>query len=181
MKNSFDYFKTLKEMSRCVYDSFSSLPDGSQENKIDVRFLGLRWEISSNLIDEFVAPVERNDIYNLLRCVDSEMWQIGKIQRITHNFTSPQKEDILSLFSLQADLMGRLSELKLYHKYINEVKSCSNNVYKTKIDLCKKINLSFESNSKPLLKYVYYSYHLELVELIGQTFSSIENVLVNNT
>lgn len=168
-------------MSQCVCDNYIALSRGADNNFNTVKFPGLRWELSRKLVDEFVAPIERNDIYNLCCCLDKEMWQIGKIQRISHKFYPPEKQQFISLLSTQTKLMAEICDLKHYSLYLEEIKSCRNNIRDLKIQLLKAINSSLQNNSKALLSYVYMSYNLEFAELIGNTFTETEGVILNNT
>lgn len=166
-------------MSDCVCDAYFSLCKKT-DNKNEVVFPGLKWELSQKLIDEFVAPLERNDIYNLCRCLDNELWQLGKIYRIASNFTIPEEKPVSDLLMLQTQLIGNLFNVKQYCKYLDNINSCNSSARQIKIRICKSISLAFEDNSKALLKYVYLSHHLEFVELVCDTLSEIECVMLNN-
>ena len=78
MKKSYDYFKTLKDLSVIVSESFSGMSDSKTINKNYLCFSAMRNELSENLIDEFVAPIERDDIYNLSFCLFEEFNSVIK-------------------------------------------------------------------------------------------------------
>ena len=79
MKKSYDYFKTLKELSYCVYTVYIKAVTNGDFKKTLIKFSGLKNELSDNLIDDFVTPLERGDIYNLSFCMNKELWQIDEL------------------------------------------------------------------------------------------------------
>ena len=54
MKKSYDYFKTLKDLSVIVSESFADMRDSKAINKNYLCFSAIRNELSEKLIDEFV-------------------------------------------------------------------------------------------------------------------------------
>mgnify|MGYP006974441409 CR=1 FL=1 len=76
LKKSLDYFKTLKELSNMLFEAYKFYCDSKALNKEYLCFSALKNELSENLINEFVAPIERNDIYKLSFCLSEELWQV---------------------------------------------------------------------------------------------------------
>ena len=79
MGKSYDYFKTLKDLSSCVGDAYCSVVSGKDFRKETIKFEGSKAELSERLMNEFVAPIERNDIYRLSFCLSEELAQIAQI------------------------------------------------------------------------------------------------------
>ena len=183
LKKSLDYFKTLKEMSVSVEEAYSSMITTNEFNSELIRFSGLKWELSNNLVNEFVVPIERNDIYNLSYCLNEEMYYISKLNNILHLidysaflFTDSFKNAFNNqtrVFQLFCNISGYEKTLK----YINESKAMLNGL-NTSVILSVKSSL--KSSTQPLLKYTAVSCFLELFKSVEKTVFEVERVIINN-
>ena len=160
MKKSYDYFKTLKEMSVTVGDAYKNMVTTNEFNKETICFSGLKWELTDNLFNEFVAPIERNDIYHLTVCLSEELFCVSKLNNIIQlvNIDGFAFVDSIStVFLKQNVILKILSDSKSYEKIfgqINETKAILNGV-NTSIVLAIKNCL--KCTEQPLLKYAVIS------------------------
>lgn len=183
MKKSIDYFKTLKEMSLSVGNAYSSMIMTNEFNGELVRFSGLKWELSNNLVNEFVAPIERNDIYNLSYCLNEEFYYISKLNNILQLIDYSSFvfiESFTNAFNKQNcifQLFCKSSDHPKVLKYINESKAVLNGL-NTSIILSVKSSL--KATEKPLLQYTAVSCFLELFKSVEKTVFEVERVIINN-
>lgn len=183
MKKSFDYFKTLKEMSVAVGCAYKNMVTTNEFNKETIVFSGLKWELSSNLFNEFVAPIERNDIYSLSSCLCEELYFISKLNNIitlidVRKFTFV--ESICNIFQKQNEVFALLADSKNNEKtlkLINETRATLNGI-NSSVVLCVKSCL--KSAEQPLLKYAVVSGFFDIYKSIDETFSEIQRVVINN-
>ena len=183
MKKSFDYFKTLKEMSVTIGDAYKNMVTTNEFNKETIRFSGLKWELSHNLFNEFVAPVERNDIYHMAGCLSEELYYISKLSNIItladiRGFSFV--ESISSIFDKQSYVFRLLSDSKNYEKIfsqIGETKAVLNGV-NTSIVL--SIKNCLKSAEQPLLKYAIISGFYDIYKATDETFGELQRVVINN-
>ncbi len=183
MKKSFDYFKTLKEMSEAVGDAYSSVLGQNEFNKELIRFSGLKFELSDNLVNEFVAPIERNDIYNLSYMLNEEMYYINKLNNILllldTSFSFAQSFE--NGFNKQNRVFDMLFDSKNYEKilkYINESRAFLNGLNTSIILSFKK---TLRCADRPLLYYTAVSCFSELFKSVEKTFYEVERVIINNS
>ena len=183
MKKSYDYFKTLKEMSGAIGCAFKNMVRTNEFNAELIRFSGLKWELSNNLFNEFVAPIERNDIYNLSHCLSNEMYFISKLNNVVALVDIKEFsfiESVCSAFDMQNNVIDCFSDLKnptRTLKYINETKATLNGV-NTSIVL--SIKNCLKSTEQPLLKYAVISGFFDIYKSIDETFSEIQRAVINN-
>ena len=183
MKKSFDYFKTLKEMSVAVGYSYSKMIKAEEFNKEIIQFSGLKWELSNNLFNEFVAPIERNDIYNLSDCLNDELYYITKLNNIIGLVNMKEFsfiESITSMFNKQNSVFQGLCDVRNFEnifKTINENKATLNGV-NTSIVLTVKNCL--KKSEQPLLKYSVITGFFDLYKSMEKTFSEIQRVIINS-
>ncbi len=183
MKKSFDYFKTLKEMSLTVGDAYKNMVRTNEFNNEVIKFSGLKWELSNNLFNEFVAPIERNDIYNLACCLSEELYYISKLNNIitlvdVNMFTFV--ESICSVLHKQNLIFDLFSCAKTFEKtlkIINETKATLNGV-NTSVVL--SIKNCIKTTEQPLLKYAVASGFFDIYKSIDKTFSEVQRVVINN-
>ncbi len=183
MKRSFDYFKTLKEMSLTVGDAYKNMLRSNEFNNEVIKFSGLKWELSNNLLNEFVAPIVRNDIYNLAGCLSDELYFISKLNNII-TLTDVKGfsfvESISSVFDKQNIVFSCFTDSKNNSKTlktINETKATLNGV-NTSVVLAIKNCL--KSTEQPLLRYAVVSGFFDIYKSIDKTFSEVQRVIINN-
>ncbi len=183
LKKSLDYFRTLKEMSLSVGNAYSQMIKTNEFNKEIIRFSGLKWELSNNLVDEFVAPIERNDIYNLSYCLNEEIYYINKLSNILQLLDYsylPFTESFNDAFSKQNEVFRLFCNTKNYDKtlkFINESKAVLNGL---NMSVILSVKSSLRSTQQPLLQYTAISCFLELFKSIEKTIFEVERVIINN-
>ncbi len=183
MIKSFDYFKTLKEMSVTVGDAYRNMVTTNEFNKETIRFSGLKWELSDNLFNEFVVPVERNDIYHMADCLSEELYFISKLSNIValvdvNGFSFV--ESISSVFDKQSSVFKLLSDSKNFEKVfrqIGETKAILNGV---NASLVISIKNCLKSTEQPLLRYAIISGFYDIYKATDETFCEIQRVVINN-
>ncbi len=181
MKKSYDYFKTLKELSRCVYTAYiKAVADGDFKDTV-IKFSGLKYELSENLCDDFVTPFERGDIYNLAFCMHKELWQIDEL------FNYSSLADIGSfLFTEQiADLLIKQNEVvellflsKNADKVSRSIDDGMNLCAGIKNRVLKNVRITLRESEQPLIMYGLNCAYLALLDDIDNTFSEMERILI---
>ena len=184
MKKSYDYFKTLKDMSGCVKNSYFYAIDSKDFKKEVIQFSGNKTELSENLIDEFVAPIERNDIYKLSFCLNEELWQVIKL------FDFIMLVDIGSfgfigqigdLFNKQSVVFSLLGDFKSTDKMMKILSESFSLCNRTKKQILNEVKSSLHSVKQPLLKYSVSCVFSELLRTVERTLCEVERVLINNS
>lgn len=186
MKKSYDYFKTLKELSENIYDAFFKCLNNESFEKNKIAFRGSKSELINNLQDEFIAPLERSDIFILVQRLTAEMNAIIIMQEYIpffrddcHSFA----DDLKPLFKSQTVISFDLSHQKDYKKLGC---SCRENIIACDaiiFNLLRKIKITvcLASNGGALLKYSVYTAFLEVVKSLRNTFCEFERALINNS
>lgn len=184
MKKSYDYFKTLKDLSLIVSDSFESLNDLKTVNKNYLCFSAMRNELSENLIDEFVAPIERNDIYILSFRLWDEFNYVIKLCEffsLTKTDFSDSIKQIGKLLFRQNHVFDFKNLLKSSEKGYNIVSSELLDCKKVKKSIVNGICDSICCHNQPLICYAIGSSCVEVVSSIEATYNEICRVLINNS
>ena len=184
MKKSYDYFKTLKDLSVIVSESFSGMSDSKTINKNYLCFSAMRNELSENLIDEFVAPIERDDIYNLSFCLFEEFNSVIKFCE----FSSLLKTGF-------GDSIGQIGELFYKQNNFFDLKTLLKSpekcysVVSAELTVCRKVkkliigetcaNICY--HNQPLIFYIAGSSGIDIVSSVEATYNEICRVLINNS
>jgi hypothetical protein len=148
-----------------------------------IRFSGLKTELSENLMNDFVAPLERNDIYKLSFCLSEELWQvINLFDFITLADINPLDfiGQIGDLFNKQNIVFDLLENTKYPQKTL---KSVSENLLfcnKVRKQVLNEVKNLLQSAKQPLIRYSLCCYFLELLRALETTFCEIERVIINN-
>ncbi len=181
MKKSYDYFKTLKELSYCVYTVYTKAVTNNDFKKPFIKFSGLKNELSESLIDDFVTPLERGDIYNLSFCMHKELWQIDEL----YNYSSladigsflyvNQIGDLLRKQNEVVDLLFLSKNTDRVSKSIDEGMNLCNSVKKR---VLRNVRVSLREAEQPLIAYGMNCAFLTLLESIDITFSEMERILI---
>lgn len=181
MKKAYDYFKTLKELSYCVYTVYIKAVTKGDFKKNLIKFSGLKNELSDNLIDDFVTPLERGDIYNLAFCMNKELWQIDEL----YNYDSladigsflyvNQIGDILQKQNEVVDFLFLSKNTDKVSKCIDEGMNLCNCVKKR---VLKNVRATLRESEQPLIAYGLNCAYLSLLESIDITFSEMERILI---
>lgn len=184
MKKSYDYFKTLKDLSVIVCESFACLSDSKTVNKNYLCFSALRNELSEKLIDEFIAPIERNDIYNLTFCLYNEF---GCVIKLSDFFSLSQTaffdslKEIGNLFYKQSEVFALKDLLKMPEKGCSCLSGELFECKKAKKIILAETSDSICSHNHPLISYAIGSSCIETVSSIETAYNEIGRVLVNNS
>lgn len=183
MKKFFDYFKTLKDMSVAVGDAYKHMVATKEFNNERIIFSGLKWELTDNLYADFVAPIERNDIYSLSNCLNEELYYISKLNNILYltdikpfTFTNCISE----MFDKQSSIFNSLCDSKRNEKtlkLINESRATLNGVNTSIILVIKNC---LKTCDQPILNYAVVSGFFDIYKSIDITFSEVQRVIINN-
>lgn len=181
MKKSYDYFKTLKDLSACVSEAYFSALDGKNFKKYLIRFSGIRNELSDYLIDDFVTPLERGDIYNLSYCLHKELWQVDEL----YNYNSLADigsflfaKQIGELFNKQSTVIELLFVAKNNDKVARAIDDGMNFCNGIRTKIIGNIKFTLKNSEQPLLAYAVNCAYLTLMETVETTFSEIERILI---
>ncbi len=181
MKKSYDYFKTLKEMSGCIGRAYALADRPDLCKKEILVFHSVKRELSERLSEEFVAPVDRNDIYNLSSVLSRESSALDYLSHLLcHIDVFKPDDDIVSAIDYQSEALLRLSNKKVFSALLKDVQSAVSdiNVKRRRMWIDAKDSL-FKGNNM-LLKYLYFDKSLRFIECLSDTFSEIERVIINN-
>lgn len=184
MKKSYDYFKTLKEMSECVGESFSNAVGKKDFKKETIVFSGLKTELSENLMNEFVAPIERNDIYKLSFCLNDELRQISDLIDFimladTNSFSFSGQ--IGDLFIKQTAVFFALGDFKSAVRTVRLIRESCAGCNRVKKQIVNEAKVSLQNANAPLLNYEICCMFSELLKSVEKTFCEAERVLINNS
>ena len=184
MKKSYDYFKTLKELSNMLFEAYNVYCDSKALNKEYLCFSALKNELSENLINEFVAPIERNDIYKLSFCLNEEF---GCVMSFS-DFLGLSDTNSFEYFGQIGDLFYKQSELFDFYGLLKLPQKALKNV-SLQIAECKKIKKSINAETRaiivtqnqPLITYIIASSCVDIVSSVERTYNEIGRVLINNS
>ena len=184
MKKSYDYFKTLKELSNMLFEAFKIYCDSKALNKEYLCFSALKNELSENLINEFVAPIERNDIYKLSFCLNEEFGYVVSLCdffNISDTNSFEYLGQIGNLFYKQSEVFDFNELLRSPQKAFKAISF--------QIAECKKIKKSIiaetcnviGTQNQPLITYIIASSCVDIVSSLERTYNEIGRVLINNS
>lgn len=181
MKKSYDYFKTLKELSYCVFTVYTKAVTNGDFKKTLIKFEGLKNELSDSLIDDFVTPLERGDIYNLSFCMHKELWQIDEL----YNYNSLADigsflyvNHIAELLQKQNEVVELLFLSKNTDRISKSIDEGMNLCASVKNRVLKNLRSVLRESEQPLIAYGLNCAFLTLLESIDITFSEMERILI---
>lgn len=180
MKRSFDYFKTLKDMSGCISRVYISADRPDLYKKDMLLFNSIKKELSLKLSDEFVAPIERNDIYNLSSFLSREMLVLDYVCQLIHYAKACNDNDILSFFTIQSDALYRLGNRKIYTSLIEEMHDTRSGISAKRRDMWNEFKNTFSKSDNALIQYVFFDKIIGLIDCLSETLCEIERVVINN-
>jgi hypothetical protein len=181
LKKSYDYFKTLKAMSDCICNAYNFVRNPDRYRKEILLFNANRTELSRSLSEEFVAPIERNDIYNISSCLSREIQPLDYICFLNVTGDLPFRyEDLSDLLVAQGEMILRLSD-RNFIPLLDDVSSVLNDVNKRRIKIISISKDVLNKGQNVLLKYTLFERYLRFIENITCTFDELERVIINNT
>ena len=182
LKRSFDYFKTLKDLACINQQSFDALSVGKDFQNASITFYGKRYELLQRLSDDFVAPIERNDIYNLTNCIYSQFCEIVILGDIIddiallNEFTNSFK----TLFKMQADIFQIFDKKSNYSTIIKSSRNGQQQALTLGRSISSVATNRLKSDSQLIYKYFVISKVIDFCFCINQTFCECERVAINN-
>lgn len=183
MKKSFDYFKTLKELSRINSLVFSSVALGEDFKKHTVTFYGLRFELLQRLSDDFVAPIERNDIYNLTYDLYNQFCNIiilGDISDGSLSLSNEHLSEFKLLFTIQSDIMLGFSKKSEYSSYLKLCRQGQQQVLALKRSILSVMLKDLRSSIQPLYRCVVFNAVLDFCDKLSEALCHCERIIINN-
>lgn len=185
MKKSYDYFKTLKMLSENVSGAFTATASLGNYETFRLSFLAEKSELLNNLHNEFIAPLERGDIFLLTECLSKELNAVGSLNEFSSLFFSDCFSVSNSLnicFKKQTELLAQLENIKNSSRLCDLCHDGCATALSEQIQLQRKIKIVVScGQSQPLIKYSVYAVYLDLVKCLWETFSQIERILINNS
>ncbi len=170
-------------MSSAVGDAYGKMLTTNEFNKQLISFSGLKWELSNNLLNEFVTPIERSDIYNLASSLGEELYFISKLNNIITLVDVKEfsfAESISSVFSRQTEIFGKLYDSKNTLKILKELNEAKATLNGVNASVILSVKSCLKTTSQPLLKYAVVSGFFDIYKSIDQTFSELQKTIINN-
>lgn len=183
MKKSYDYFKTLKDMSVCLRDSFSLAVKGDDIGGAFIKLTGMRSELSKQLFDEFTAPVERDDIYILSALLYEELLQINHLSDIVSatDFASrPVFEQGFLLFDKQIRVFELFGDMKHPEKTLKNASEAYHFCNRLKKESLSGLVNNLKGSRQPLLEFSLGCAYIDLLKAVSHTLYETERVVINN-
>lgn len=171
-------------MSYCVKDSYTFAVSSKDFKKEVIRFSGIKTELSESLMNEFVAPIERNDIYKLSFCLNEELWQVTNLCdfiRLADISSFGFIGQIGDLFNKQNDIFSLLGDFKSTDRTMKLISESFVLCNRTKKQILNEVKSALQSAKQPLLKYSVSCAFSELVIAVEKTFCEVERVIINNS
>lgn len=185
MKKSFDYFKTLKELSSNVSKAFYASVTGADTDNFKIIFAGTKSELKDNLADDFITPIERSDIFILVNCLSVQMNCINAIEAFVPLFWYDCRKTtglLRDCFNRQEKLFEQFCNFKDYKKISVICNDCQTLCININLYIMRKIkDCICEKEQQPLLHYAVYAAFLEVAKTMQKTFSEIERIILNNS
>ncbi len=184
MKKSYDYFKTLKDMSEFVNKAFGCVALRQSPEFYKLSFSGVKTELITNLTTDFITPINRSDIFILSDALTTQMVSV----RAVGEFSSLFWHDLRKTTGLLADVFCRqerifecLCNQKENSKIARECGDCRGISSNISFYIIRKIkDCICASEPQPLLRYAVYAAFLELSKDTEKTFSQIERILIDS-
>lgn len=185
LKKSYDYFKTLKNLSDEIYIIYENILKNKDYSSHRIFFFAEKSDLVNNLQNEFITPLERGDIFLLEECLTEEFNSILEFQ----NFLSllnrnefKSFDGLLLSLEKQASVFSQLknfkSNIKLFEQCSEEVKRLNVEKKNTEKAIIEAVKCQSE---QPIIKYVVNSSYLSLNKKIYKTFVETERILINNS
>lgn len=185
MKKSFDYFKTLKELSCTVSKAFCASVTGESTEGFKITFIGTKSELTDNLANDFITPIERSDIFILVNCLSVQMNCIMAVEAFSPLFWYDCRKTtglLRDCFNRQEKLFEQFANLKEYKKTAEICNDCQTLCININLYIRRKIkDCICEKEQQPLLRYAVYAAFLEVAKTMQKTFCEIERIILNNS
>ena len=185
MKRSYDYFKTLKKMNELVCGAFSSVADSKGCESYRFSFSAEKSELTDNLKNEFITPIERGDIFLLSECMSVELGNAESLYEYSSflfddcfGFSETLKKCLIN----RGEILNRIGSPKNSDKLIKpcteEILTCNRLI----VSITKGIkNVVLRNESHALIKYAVYTAYLDLTKSVSNTFSEMERIIIDNS
>lgn len=183
MKKSFDYFKTLKEMSRINRSVFSAVASGKDYNFHTVSFYGCRYELLQRLSEDFVAPIERSEIYNLTYSLYNQLCKLTILADVSDGAVGLTNEHISAfdgLFSVQGNVLFALGQKSDYASSIKLCRQAQQQLLTLKRSIVAYMFNGLSSSKQPLYRCVVLNCVADFCDSINNTLSVCERGFINN-
>ncbi len=185
MKKSYDYIKTLKTLTSGLSVIFSKCISGNEYDSEKIAFGGTKTELTNNLINEFITPIDRGDIFILSECLSSQLNSINNLKEIScfiDNEYSKIAGMLSDCFFRQEDIFSRFEGSKNTVQLCDGCRGAQLYLVSVNTQIYRSVkNCVLGNDSKPLLRYYVYAGFLELSKCLQRTFTETERVLINNS
>ncbi len=173
----------LKDMSVAVGNAYGNMLTANEFNNELIAFSGLKWELSGNLLNDFVTPVERSDIYNLASLLGEEFYYISKLSNFislvdVNEFVFAQS--LCSAFKNQTNIFSRFFVNKNNSKVLKDINEAKASLSGVNAGTVLSVKNCLKSTEQPLLKYVVLSGFFDIYKSIDITLTQVQKVIINN-
>ncbi|MBR5441848.1 MAG: hypothetical protein IKV44_02745 [Clostridia bacterium] len=170
-------------MSRINQTVFSAACSGTDYNKHTVTFYGCRYELLQRLADDFVAPIERNEIYNLTYSLYNQLCRLtvlGDVSDGSIELTQEHLSAFVDLFSVQGDLLFSFSQKSEYASSIKLCRQAQQQLLSLKRSILTHMLNGLSHSKQPLYKCVVMNCVVDACDSINDTLSVCERCFINN-
>lgn len=154
----------LKNLSSLNYEMFCKSIKNQPISKEKIDFNSLQEEIYSNLLSEFISPIEREDIFILQKRLEEEFLAICSFSLFNRGNTF-DFSDVDLLLKYNVSVFEELNNIKKPKKLLKLVRE--NKKFSVKILTSEKYN--FEKSKV-----------LKIAEKIFSLYCEIERIILNN-
>lgn len=183
MKKSNDYFEMLKTLSATNTAIVENVLSHTSVSKLKIDFYSSQSELYDRLIDEFLPPLDRSDIYVLSRCLEDEFNALCSFEIITNYKNVTEFREILfKLSSLSNENTAIFSELKNFKnpkKILKAVRENKRGVTSS-ISSCTKEIYSFSKLSADSVMIEGNKAIISVFKTLYIINTEIERIIINN-
>ncbi len=154
----------LKNLSSLNYEMFCKSIKNQPISKEKIDFNSLQEEIYSNLLSEFISPIEREDIFILQKRLEEEFLAICSFS-LFNRVNTFDFSDVELLLKYNVSVFEELNNIKKPKKLLKLVRE--NKKFSVKILTSEKYN--FEKSKV-----------LKIAEKIFSLYCEIERIILNN-
>ncbi len=183
MKNSYDYFKTLKDISLCVNDAFSRVLRRETVQSAFIKLSGMRSEFSEKLFHEFTAPLQRDDLCVISALLYEEFSQMSCLSDgllLIDSACAVDFEQGTSLFDKQVRVFELLCDKKHPEKTLKAVSETYNFCNRLRKEVYGKLAERLKFSPQPLQEFLVWDSYIGLLKAVGDTVCETERVVINN-
>lgn len=186
MKKSNDYFEMLKSIALLNEGILKNITNKKSSGSEKLDFHTKQSELYEKLLDEFIAPIEREDIFILSRCLEDIFNELCSLEILAYyKNIADFREQLFPFESLFRDCTGAFAELKEYKSpkhLLKTVREHKRSINTNSIG-CKRMAYSM-MNRGNRRDFSYenevYTLLLNILNSLYRADTEIERIIINN-